>query len=106
MSPVQQQSVIFKEIFFLAFIDDLIVTEIDGKKPADILPKPNFDSVSNDNYQQEGGNFEDDFEDDFEDEELVKNQENPTVKTDSSASTVYSQNQPGQSESDNDDDWI
>ena len=95
----------FQGNIFLAFIDDLIVTEIDGKKPADILPKPNLDSVSNDNYQQQGGNFEDD----FEDEELVENQENPKVKKDSSASTVYSQSIPKQSKSANDnddDDWI
>lgn len=109
----------FQGNIFLAYIDDLLVTEIDGKKPADILPKPNFDqqsqqasssyggviydSVSNDNYQQEDGNFEDD----FEDEELIDNQENPQVKTDSSASTVYSPSQPEKSESDDDDDdWI
>lgn len=122
----------FQGNIFLAYIDDLLVTEIDGKKPADILPKPDFDQrsqqvpssylssnedsgvicdpVSNDNYQKDNGNFEDDFEDDFEDEELIDNQENPKVKTNSPASTVVSPSQPEQSESDNDDDddddWI
>ncbi|WP_019504485.1 hypothetical protein [Pleurocapsa sp. PCC 7319] len=93
---------------FLAYIDDLIVIEIEGKKPADILPQPDFNSVSNDDYQQESDDFADDLEDNFEDEELVENQENPKMTTDSSSSSVYSQNQAEQSKlaNDDDDDWI
>ena len=94
----------FQGNIFLAYIDDLVVTEIDGQKPADILPKPDFNSVSNDDYRQEA----DDFDNDFEEKEIKENQENPKVTTGSSTSSVYSQNQAEQSKSanDDDDDWI
>ena len=48
---------------FLAYIDDLTVLEIDGKKLTDILPEATFESVNNDVYAQQPNEF-------FADEEL------------------------------------
>ena len=50
---------------FLAYIDELIVTEIDGEKPADILPELTVEPVV-DNVYDDGGLDED------EDEELLE----------------------------------
>jgi hypothetical protein len=58
---------------FLAYIDDLIVIEIDGKKPADILPEPDFtESPHNDEtYQSRERKVEAEFDDEeFDDEEF------------------------------------
>ena len=90
----------FQGNIFLAFIDDLIITEIDGKKPSDILPEPSFTSVSNDAYQRQAK----DFEDDLEEEDLAENQ---NVSTNSQAASVSSQSSSNQSDFDDDDeDWI
>ena len=61
---------------FLAYIDDLIVTEIDGHKPADILPVPVSSSVAetvdNESYSQQDSEFDDE---ELEDEDAVFNDE-------------------------------
>jgi hypothetical protein len=56
---------------FLAYIDDLIVMEIDGIKPAEILPAATYETNAepvNDNLPPSSEFVEDDFEDDFESE--------------------------------------
>lgn len=57
---------------FLAYIDDLIVMEIDGIKPAEILPAATYEASAepvNDDLRSSSSEFvEDDFEDDFESE--------------------------------------
>lgn len=86
---------------FLAYIDDLIVTEIDGKKPADILPEPITESVNRDAYTQPI----DDFEDELEDEDLDNNQD---ISLETSTSSVHSQESSNQDdfEGEDDEDWI
>ena len=42
---------------FLAYIDDLIVIEIDGNKPSDILPEPEYRSAPNDYPRQQVRDF-------------------------------------------------
>lgn len=64
---------------FLAYIDDLIVTEIDGKKLTEILPEITYDSVSQDNYSEETTEFdhdlEHDLEHDFDDDQELKDED-------------------------------
>ena len=85
---------------FLAYIDDLTVVEIDGKKPGDLLPEPTLKSVDNDVYQQQN---------DFDDEDLeAENFDNPEdTSAETPISSTYSQSSSQQSDLDNDDDdWI
>ncbi len=86
---------------FLAYIDDLTVVEIDGKKPVDLLPEPTLKSVDNDIYQQQT--------DDFDDEDLeAENFDNPEdTSVETPITSTYSQSSSQQSDLDNDDDdWI
>ena len=90
---------------FLAYIDDLVVTEIDGRKPEDLLPEPNYESVNND-YQQ-STEFESDEELDVDDFESEQN--TPEIKTNSEASFLEGLGSPIKSNSDtedDDEDWI
>ena len=69
---------------FLADIDDLVVVEVNGVKPADILPPPQpeefmeeetrsqFDRDFADERAIADEEFEDDFEDDFEAEKKIR----------------------------------
>ena len=86
---------------FLAYIDDLTVVEIDGKKPGDLLPEPTLKSVDNNVYQQQN---------DFDDEDLeAENFDNSEdTSTETPISSTYSQSSSQQSDLDNDDDddWI
>jgi len=87
---------------FLAYIDDLIVIEIDGKNPADILPEPEYKSASNDSDRSQNSEFKDD---EFDEEELEDEDEKVIVTPPESSS--YSQNKPNNNDlEDNDDDWI
>lgn len=43
---------------FLAYIDDLIVTEIDGQKPSEILPEVVTSTVNNDFNSEENDDFD------------------------------------------------
>lgn len=92
---------------FLAYIDELVVTEIDGNKPADILPEPTVEPVV-ENVYDDGGL------DEYEDEELL---EEDTIDEDEDGdrtdppqtSFVYGQGSPAQrnlSDEDDDEDWI
>ena len=96
---------------FLAYIDDLIVIEIDGQKPSDILPEteynePEYDPVEDDSYRQPISNFEDEEleEEDFDDEDL---EDKRVIITPNSESSSYSQGESDKSDFDEDDEeWI
>ena len=103
---------------FLAYIDDLIVVEIDGKRPSDLLPEPEYNSLENDSYRQPASNFHDDFdneeleEEDFDDEELEEenfdDEENERILiTPKPESSTYSQGASDKGELDEEDEeWI
>ena len=90
---------------FLAYIDELIVTEIDGTKPADILPEPTVEPVVDNVYADAE---QDDFESDELDEELDE-EDDDDVSNVPKTSFVYGQGSPAQrnlSDEDEDEDWI
>ena len=92
---------------FLAYINDLIVIEIDGIKPADVLPEPEYRSTPSDSYRQpvnfDDEELEDEDFDDFEDEEPEQNRVIITPQPQSSPS----QGEPNKSDFDDEDkDWI
>ena len=95
---------------FLAYIDDLIVIEIDGKKPSDILPEPEYSeeeysSVDN-NSDRPVSDFDDEEleDEDFDDEKL---EEKRVIITPNSESSGYSKSESDESDLDEDDeDWI
>lgn len=88
---------------FLAYIDDLIVVEIDGKKPADILPKPDLVVVERDVYpleEQEEGEFDEEFDED--DDELE-----PVNKIKTTDDLIDEPQKPDSSDRHNEEeDWI
>lgn len=88
---------------FLADINDLIVTEIDGQKLAEILPEDNYEPVNNNVYSEQSEDFEDeDLEDeDFEQELDADASDQPQT------SFIYGQGSAAQSNvSDDEEDWI
>ena len=94
---------------FLAYIDDLVVVEIDGQKPADILPEPEYgeseyNSVVNDSYRQPIDDFDEELEDeDFDSESAEKR----VIITPERESSNYSQDRSDESDFDEDDEeWI
>ncbi|MGL5940447.1 MAG: hypothetical protein ACRC2S_08685 [Waterburya sp.] len=94
----------FRGNIFLVYIDDLIVIEIDGKKPTDILPEPPLKSVSNDVYQQPENDFaEDELED--EDEDFDNDQDLATESSTSEQDISRPSNQKN-FDNDEDEDWI
>ena len=109
---------------FLAYIDDLIVVEVDGVKPADILPPPSYepDSVTENNSVSEERNFSqsesreyDDREfdeDEFDDEEGFEEELEQKLASQSEAepkptqaTVANSLDAPSQGNSE-DEDWI
>ena len=96
---------------FLAYIDELVVTEIDGKKPADILPEPIVEPVV-DNMYADGDldDFESDelLEEEFDRDEDEDEDEDEDADDRPKTSFVYGQGSPAQRNlSDEDDeDWI
>ncbi len=85
---------------FLAYIDDLVVTEINGQKPAEILPEPIYEETHN--YSEPSN----DFEDEELDEELDDAQD-IIISGEPKTSFVSGQKPSDQSNIDNDDDdWI
>ena len=118
---------------FLAYIDDLVVTEIDGVKPAEILPEATSEAVNDNSRSRSGGGAsspspkgfvppgasvevvqspatefdEEDFEDeDFEDEdELDLENSEPTVAK-VSVDVVNSLDAPDRDRVNDDEDWI
>ena len=97
----------FQGNIFMAGIDDLVVTEIDGKKPADLLPEPTFDTTSeaydatNESVYAEPDEFDDE---EFDDEEL--NDEDEDTMSSGSESFIYGQSSTAQSQVEDDEDWI
>ena len=90
---------------FLAYIDELVVTEIDGKKPADILPEPTVEPVVDNVYDNEDLN-------EYEDEEFLEEDirdDDDDVSDEPKTSFVYGQGSSAQrnlSDEDDDEDWI
>ena len=95
---------------FLAYIDDLIVTQVDGNKPGDILPEPSYDSVENDVYQPSSKNYEPESKADEElnDDDFDGESNPPVAAASSEASFLDGLGTPLQSEAEDedDDDWI
>lgn len=85
---------------FLAYIDELIVTDIDGKKPTEILPEPVISSVPNNYYQQK----EADFDNELAAEEFDENEEKPATKPEQTSSK-YSESKSSDNETDSDSDF-
>jgi len=100
---------------FLADIDDLVVVEVNGVKPADILPPPQPEefmeeetrSQFNRDFADERAiadeEFEDDFEDDFEAEKKFDRQ--PETPGNPTSADPESLDAPS-SETNEDEDWI
>jgi hypothetical protein len=109
---------------FLAYVDDLVVTEIDGIKPAEILPEATSEAVNDSSrspspqrFTSEGASVEvvqspatefdeEEFEEDFEDED-EPDQENsePTVSK-VYVDVVNSLDAPNEDRVNDDEDWI
>ena len=96
---------------FLAYIDDLVVVEIDGIKPAEILPettsqtvKDGWRSRSVEVVQSPASEFEEEFEDEDEDE---LNQEQEAVQpAPLQSSVIESLDAPNLDQVNDDEDWI
>jgi len=86
---------------FLAYIDELIVTNIDGKKPIEILPEPVTASVPNNYYQQK----EADFDDELEAEEFDDDEEKPSTKPEQTSPTYSKSSKSSDNETDSDPDF-
>ncbi|MEY2856625.1 MAG: hypothetical protein RLZZ74_935 [Cyanobacteriota bacterium] len=118
---------------FLAYIDDLLVVEIDGLRPAEILPEANYeasyktvdeDSRSPKGFAPEGASVEvvqsppsefeeEDFEDEEEDENEAEDEfdqeanPKPTpLQTPIVGNAVESLDAPNQDQVSDDEDWI
>lgn len=107
---------------FLAYIDDLVVIEIDGIKPAEILPEATYKSVNDswrsrsasvEGVQSSSPNFEEedfeeeDFEEDLEEEDERDREADlkPAAPT-SPVVVVDSMDAPNQDRGSDDEDWI
>ena len=90
---------------FLAYIDDLVVTEIDGKKLTEILPESSYEPVQNNIYSEPTKEFE--LDEDLEDDEDFANDQDLDTSNEPGTSFVYGQGSSAQSDlSDDDSDWI
>ena len=98
---------------FLAYIDDLVVVEIDGKKPSDLLPEPEYgeseyDPIEDNSYRDSDRQPIDDFEDeeleeDFDDEEIA---EKRVIITPTPESSTYSSGTSDSDFDEDDEEWI
>lgn len=90
---------------FLAYIDDLIVIEVDGVKPADVLPPPSYEanppeeSLANSEYDEAEREFDEEFEDDEFTQQPESQPQQPQVEV------VDSLDAPRQ-ENNEDEEWI
>ena len=101
---------------FLAYIDDLIVVEMDGKKPADILPEPEYsepeyNSIDNDDYRQPISDFDDEeLEDEDFDRDNFDNEDEDSKRviiTPNPESSTYDRGVSEENDFDEDDEeWI
>lgn len=86
---------------FLAYIDDLVVVEIDGIKPAEILPETTSQTVKDD-WRSPSPEFEEEFEDEDE-----LNQEQEAVQpAPLQSSVIESLDAPNLDQVNDDEDWI
>lgn len=96
----------FQGNIFLAYIDDLVVTEIDGMKPAEILPEASYEAVNDSSHvevvQSPATEFD---EEDFEDEDEDLESSEPAVSK-VSVDVVNSLDAPDQNRVNDDEDWI
>lgn len=110
---------------FLAYIDELVVVEIDGIRPAEILPEATYKTV-NDSLRSpkawqrqsptakldtefDDEDFEDDteFDDkDFEDEDELDPENSEPTTLEASVDVVNSLDAPNHDRANNDEDWI
>ncbi|GAB4534820.1 MAG: hypothetical protein Tsb0014_21320 [Pleurocapsa sp.] len=79
---------------FLADIEDLIVLEIDGKKPSEILPEITISSVEAEERARSV------FDDEFEDNQDDLDRDEPRIGTN------FSPKQPHDNDLDEDEDWV
>lgn len=97
---------------FLAYIDDLVVVEIDGQKPGDILPESDFTAVNPEVYtsaKQNSPEFDNEFDDEeFDDEELDDSFDPTTKSTDFTQTVNVVPPEPEIKKGDGEDeeDWI
>ena len=99
---------------FLAYIDDLVVVEIDGEKPSDILPEPEYESPKNYYSQDEVDDFDDEEleEDDFDDNENEDDQSDqrvivtPQPKSYTDGENLSDNSDFADEEDEEDEDWI
>jgi hypothetical protein len=107
---------------FLAYIDDLVVVEINGIKPAEILPEATYKTVNDDLrsrnsrefvppgtsvevVQSPSNEFEEDFEEDFDDDDELDEPKN-SESTAPQVSVMNSLDAPNQDRDNDDEDWI
>ena len=91
----------FQGNIFLAQIDELTVLEIDGKKPADLLPELADETTPENVYVEQSDDFDDEeLEEEFDDE-----QDRAPTPADS-GSFIYGQGSTAQSEVEDEEDWI
>jgi hypothetical protein len=109
---------------FLAYVDDLVVTEINGIKPAEILPKATSEAVNDSSRSHKPKEFapegatvnvvqspatefdEEDFEDDFEDEDELDLENSEATVSEVYVDVVNSLDAPNQDRVNDDEDWI
>jgi hypothetical protein len=106
---------------FLAYIDDLIVKEIDGIKPAEILPAatyetnaeslnddlpPSSEFVEDDFESENDEEYEEEYDDEFDNTTDAPNTSAIPAKTPVVESVVESLDAPSPDQSSDDEDWI
>lgn len=95
---------------FLAYIDDLIVIEVDGVKPADVLPPPSYRSNPaeenpNSEYDEADRQFDDDFDEEFEDDEFTQKPESQSQSR-PQVEVIDSLDAPSQDSDEDEEKWI
>ena len=98
---------------FIADIDDLQVVEIDGIKPADILPEVSYEPPElndRDTYGSPSSDFDEEFDEEFEEEFEEELKEEFDRESDSEPTPTIpirnSLDAPHSDDSDDDKDWI
>jgi hypothetical protein len=109
---------------FLAYIDDLVVIEIDGIKPGEILPEANYAAVNDGLRSRSPKGFapggasvevvqspppefdEEDFEDEDPDEDELDLENSEPTAPKASVDVVNSLDAPNQDRDSDDEDWI
>lgn len=108
---------------FLAYIDDLVVVEIDGIKPAEILPETTSQTVKDgwrsrspkglappgasvEVFQSPASEFEEEFEDEDEDEDELNQEQEAVQPAPLQSSVIESLDAPNLDQVNDDEDWI